>query len=279
MAGFKLYLRHHRRYVWESKWEEKISPRPWIDQAAERSTLELPAGHIIWRARIRKPGETWEPSARNLGAPDPYLIRRGQRASAAGIRVFYGAGDIDTALAETRPSLKAAVYVTQWRLLKPLRLCNFHVSENAADEEWVKYFRHVSRLMSWPIDPNDEELDYVLTQYIVETVMDIKDEQTGDARFDGVQYESAQNRSGSNIVVFEPSNLELASEPQCVTVDAVKYNTVLAEENSTVGTLQNIKIEMPGELLEKVDALCARTASDRSGVIRRALERLLDDGW
>jgi hypothetical protein len=117
--------------------------------------------------------------AREL-APPPAESRMANRLNAAGVSVFYGSLDIETCVAEVRPSVGGGVVVGKFKFLSPVRLLDFRMVDNSAarlsrfDPEFsdkVGYGRLVRRLhniIRAPVLPNSEAIDYVPTQMIAE---------------------------------------------------------------------------------------------------------------
>jgi hypothetical protein len=52
-----------------------------------------------------------------------------------------------------------------------------------------------------PIHPEDSAVEYIPTQYLAEVIK--------SAGYDGICYPSALNPKGSNVVIFDPSNVRI----------------------------------------------------------------------
>ena len=170
----------------------------------------------IYRARVALEPRDVEsiledPQAR-LGAPPPRQAHGG-RMNAPGIRMFYGALDIDTCLAEVRPPVGSTVVVAPFDPIRPLRLLDldlladvdlhidFFDPDLKAKTERHLFLRSLAYRLTRPVMPGGEELDYVLTQVICEYIA-----QVAMPALDGIAFASAQRSSrGRNIALFARS--------------------------------------------------------------------------
>lgn len=267
--GFRYYLLHERRYVWPEEIDESISPRKWLGYLKDVATpFCLNEQDTIWRARLKKSGDGWEPTKDELGAPPIYLSKRGQRASAAGIRVFYGSGEEQTALAEVRPWVGCDVWTSQWKPVETLSICDLTAPSNPDDLETAQYRDWVSRLLAHPIEPGDEEFHYVLSQYMVEWIR--------NEGFDGIRYLSAQNPSGHNIVVFDPRKVDMTEvSPHCVTVKSVDYAHA-AKPAPPIADIVQFKLNLPAGLLTRLKELGESEHVSSNSLIVRAIIEMLE---
>lgn len=173
---------------------------------------DLPEGEVIYRGRV-----AWSTDelhklltapSKELSAPPSKLARAG-RMNAAGVSVFYGALDKDTCLAEIRAPVGASVIVAPFRTVRPLKLVNLNTMEKVyqrrsmfdplfqSDGERCKFLRSLSKRLSAPVLPSDEQLDYVVTQVICEYLATLQ------PQLDGLLYPSTQRAGESvNVVLF-----------------------------------------------------------------------------
>ena len=144
-----------------------------------------------------------------LGPPPPNVASSG-RMNAKGISVFYGSISKDVAIAEVRPPVGSFVVVSEFELLKQLNLLNFKLLtktiENISvfhphyrDKKEKAYFlANFCKLITQPVMPGDEELEYLPTQAISDFLTE---------KFDGVIFPSVQidTKNNQNVVLFNKS--------------------------------------------------------------------------
>jgi hypothetical protein len=130
--------------------------------------------------------------------------------NARGIAVFYGATDGNVALAETRPPVDSKVAVSRFEIIRPLRLLDIEVllsiyvdgsifdSSYLPRLEKAKFLRTLSHRISKPVMPEDEPLEYLITQVIAEYLAAQQ-----EPALDGIIYPSVQNGGQQkNVVLF-----------------------------------------------------------------------------
>jgi hypothetical protein len=114
----------------------------------------------------------------------------------AGISVFYGALSENTAIAEVRPYVGSTVVVGAFRVLKEMRLLNLPQIDlcytgSIFDPDYENrvsrrdFFQKFHNLITRPILPTEEFIEYVPTQAVAEYVAHV-------LNFDGIIYASAQ---------------------------------------------------------------------------------------
>lgn len=170
----------------------------------------------ICRARIIHPDEKMATALANpeieLGPP-PLKFRRAGRMNAHGIAVFYGALAKETAIAELRPPVGAQVLIGNFNILKPLRLLSINslksipITGSVFDPKYYEklelfnFFNQLSDHLSRPVMPDDEPLDYLVTQ-VISDFLATNDE----LNIDGILYPSTYTGGeGKNIVLFSES--------------------------------------------------------------------------
>lgn len=174
-------------------------------------TVPIYRGRIAWSINDLK--KFLSSPNLELASPPKRLAQAG-RMNAAGISVFYGALDSDTCLAEIRAPVGAKVVIAEFRPLKPLRILDLIALEGVykefslfdpryADEtNRLQFLRRLSKILSEPVLPGDQELDYLPTQVVSEFIESLK------PAVDGVIFRSTQSGGKSkNIVLFGRSSL------------------------------------------------------------------------
>lgn len=170
---------------------------------------------------------------RELGPP-PHRSSGSNRMSARGISVFYGASSVETAIPEIRPPVGCDVVSAGFRLIRPLRLLNLPALESVWESgsmfdpdfinkrAQVAFLRTLSRLMTDPVLPGEEEFRYIPTQVIAEYLADAP-----QLALDGILYPSVQQPAlppseNYNVVLFhKASRVQYQALP---TQDACQIN-------------------------------------------------------
>jgi len=161
---------------------------------------QLTADDRIFRARrenaIKEADKVFESPATELTAPPRERARSG-RMNAVGIRVFYGALREEIAVAEVRPPVGSRVVVGSFvptRTLQVLDLAALRWPREYADifspnfdtlSKKLIFLSNLQDEISRPIQPYDEELEYVPTQVVSEYLANV-------IGLDGIAYKSAQ---------------------------------------------------------------------------------------
>jgi hypothetical protein len=187
----------------------------------------LPAGSRLYRVRKQQPGETLRQPLQ-LGPPPVASARLPTRMSPAGIPMFYGADDPDTALHETEDG--AGTYATACfetaRDILILDLTNapripsiFEPLSDAAETDpryELIFLSHFMGEVSAPIDRQDRaHVDYVPTQVVAEYFrsFDLEDGRS----VEGIRYTSAQHPPHACYALF-------ARQEQVILSDEEKEN-------------------------------------------------------
>jgi len=186
--------------------------------------IELPTA--FYRARLMKDATPLQLD--QMGAP-PADIASDGRANPIGIRYLYLADDLDTAIAEVKPSKGALVSwagfsVMQGRSLKLIDLTNprltispFRVTSAVADvRASMSFLEALGEELSVPTQPHRATRDYLASQYLCELIK--------VSGYDGVVYRSslAQGRNFAffDVSVCEPSGAVAIYKVTDVTVTA-----------------------------------------------------------
>lgn len=154
-----------------------------------------------------------------LGSPPAALASSG-RMNARGISVFYGANTRAGAIAEVRPPVGSAVAVARFGIVRALRLLDMTASSAAATTgsifdpllagrlEHVMFLRTLSRLITRPVMPDDEGLDYLSTQAVADFLASL-----AEPVIDGMVFPSVQAAGDVvNVVLFHKAARVEASQ-------------------------------------------------------------------
>ncbi len=233
--GFAEAVKHHRRFTFWSM-EDDPSEADHPDSLPVGKMLtelgavvraagvlrELPAGTLFWRVRRHELGE--ELFSDELLSPPPVeLASQANRMSPAGVSMFYGAEDWDTAVVETTdPVRDAGKLLTggQFRSERTLQILDlvdlpdppsYFDVDHRTSRLAIAFLRHFRDEVSKPIDRDDRaHVEYVPTQAFTEYV---RFQVTGlDGKpIDGIRYRSAKT-GRANVVLFCGQN-ECIDEP------------------------------------------------------------------
>ena len=157
---------------------------------------ELPAGNRVWRAHPHS--APIKHTASRLGTVPKNLAFRANRMSPAGIPMFYGATDSDTAIDEVALSSEGT-HVTwcQFELTEDLRvvdLTQLPAVPSMFDPKLGRLRREIWFLHSFVgqltarVETNHQDIDYVPTQIVTEYLLHILDE---GERLNGLIYQSS----------------------------------------------------------------------------------------
>jgi RES domain-containing protein len=192
----------------------------------------LPAGTEIYRARVRKRGQTWLPSADQMGAPPKATATTAGRMNPAGISYLYTAFDKLTARREVGITGRTShvVFTAAYRLAEPLTVIDltllppvpslFDVANKGAREQAL-FIREFVDAISMPVTKDGHEhVDYVPSQVICEYLAQVF-EPTPSTRLGGLIYPSTVHPDGKNLVVF-PDDRYLGTFHGVTFVNAVR---------------------------------------------------------
>jgi hypothetical protein len=179
-----------------------------IKQLLERHTKKYSKDRVFYRARISS-REGFD--QKNMGKPPKENAKAG-RANPEGIPYLYLSNDIDTTVFETRANLYDYVTIGEFLLKENLDVVNLRETElydpiQLAEEEKLEDFlihlpfvTHLERELSHPVRRNDNELDYIPTQYLSEFIKSLN--------YGGMEYRSSLNPNGYNLAIFNSDYLE-----------------------------------------------------------------------
>lgn len=219
-------VKHKTRYLFslapdpysEYRGHEEIPPSAFLEKIGELipeiSLIRiLPAGSKIYRARVHEPLKEYK-SAIDLGPPPAQLARFSNRMSPAGISMFYGASDADTAIAETyalRTGEEKVVTVGCFKTAREFsildlttlpRVPSIFDSRSRHLRPGLIFMRRFTSEMSTIIEKDGREhIEYVPTQIFTEYIRRLYSHPAyGQIR--GIKYKSAQNGHECYVLFF-----------------------------------------------------------------------------
>lgn len=214
--AFQEQVKHHSRFFFSDFVDpiddERLSPRSLFAQIAENAVRDEGMFYIpcptLYRARTfaEDPDLGEHACAAALGAP-PKTLAAANRMSPAGISMFYGATDSQTAIAEaTAHSHDKYVLVGQFAPMRELRLLNLTRLPDVPSPfdptlrnrfYMAKFLQRFVADLVRPIQLDGRvHIEYVPTQVFTEYLR-----QSFPARLDGMIFPSTQGQ-GANIVLF-----------------------------------------------------------------------------
>ncbi|MEU0651105.1 HEPN-associated N-terminal domain-containing protein [Streptomyces albogriseolus] len=183
----------------------------YIDKHALYRTIE--AGKIFWRARTRTgAGASW--GAKDLGTAGREHAKQANRMSPAGIPMFYGAEDADTAVRESLVRTSDThVRVAAFQTTQPFTVVDLTGSkipqvpsefdvERFTERHRILFLRDFVKDLTKPIRESYEQIDYVPTQILVEYLLRVHEREEGHVS--GLMYTSAV--TGETCIVLDVPN-------------------------------------------------------------------------
>ena len=211
----------------------------------------LPAGHRVWRARSHCKSPL-KHTAFDLGTVPKELALKANRMSPAGIPVFYGAVDADTAVAEvTFASGDTHVTWYEFELTAELRVVDLtrlppepsmFDPKLGSMRRQIRFLNMFVQKLSDRVEPENEQIDYVPTQIVTEYLLHVHG---GGDRVRGLVYESSLADGACvaldipNAHCIDPGTPPALNSPQLQLVtdsirsDAVKAATVRGSSRSS----------------------------------------------
>ena len=197
----------------------------------------LPVSTTFFRARVHSPTETLN-TATDLGAPRPDQAMYANRMSAAGIAVFYGAMEEQTALIETfdpRKRKRRVATTARFESLRDVRVLNlcdlpaipsyFDIDNETRRYATIFLYRFAVAVSEPTTKDGREHIDYVPTQIFAEYIRH-RLKVAGGGDIHGIMYPSAQAPGGRCCALFcdqsacvEPEGLELMHAEQWLRLD------------------------------------------------------------
>ena len=224
---FANYIKSSRRYIipWVDE-HEIIRPELWIKQAIEdmNAIRYLSPAEKLYRARLGCSKNREPLPMEDMGAPPPKLARA-SRANSEGIPVFYAATEAKTSIVEAGRFPGAIVTVREVQPLKQLRLADLITIRAITDPLGLnnlgilfkhnRLLRQLNKELSKPIHPDEENIEYIPTQYLSEAIL--------DAGFDGMCFRSSLNKNGTNIVIFDPEKVRVTNVGNLHKIESVDF--------------------------------------------------------
>lgn len=226
---FRKVVMHERRYFFmddqgDPDDAEVFSPAEILQTVFEYARdmglfREFPAGSRIVRARKEGDGERYD-SPGELGPPPYVAAKQANRMSPAGIPMFYGCDDDDTALLEVAegPGNYALGTFKTMRPAVLLDLTNIpevpglfepvHDFQEVDPRRALRFLHHISREISRWVEKDDRvHIEHVPTQVVTEFIR--ARVMLGTSRVDGIRYNSSVNEGHSSYVLFaDQSNVK-----------------------------------------------------------------------
>lgn len=166
----------------------------------------LKKGTKLYRARISE--ESGFPPNK-MGAPEPGKASAG-RLNPLGINYLYLSDERITTLNEVRAGAYDFVTVGEFILKSDITIIDFTLLDKISpfsDVEIIQlatnmeHLKKISYEISKPLRRNDDQLDYLPTQYIADFIKNIKYE--NGKSYEGIKYKSTLYEGGYNVAVFD----------------------------------------------------------------------------
>ncbi len=211
----------------ENRYHSKALNLRVLEELCSSLSKKYKRGTLFKRARIsdRNGYPTCEMSAPPIGKSSE------GRANAKGITCLYLANDVETALHEVRAGVFDFVSVGTFLLKEDIDVVNLRAISNispvaerieplqyAVNKEW---FLRLNDEMSRTLRRSDSTIDYVPTQYIVDFIKSI--EENDSQRYAGVEYNSTTNPGGYNLAMFNPALFE-CTEVEVYDIESLQYD-------------------------------------------------------
>ena len=172
----------------------------------------LPVGTDVYRARVRRRGEMWQPTADQMGAPPRSKVAAG-RMNPVGIPYLYTAFDNTTARREVGVMGRTSrtVFTATFALTRPLWVIDltalpplpslFDIANKEVREQALIVRAFVEAISTAVNKDGQEHIDYVPSQVVCEYLAQVFEPGEG-RRLGGLIYPSSVQCGGKNLVVF-----------------------------------------------------------------------------
>ena len=218
-VDFVRQIKHKTRYLFlqenrEEDYEESISPGRMLDEVGvllETMVRVIPAGLEVYRARVVKMDD--HPlTPDELGTPPAKLAQQDNRMSPAGIPMFYGALDEDTAVVETFDPMmgrKRRIVVGRWRTMRDMVVLDLSElpelpdpfdSTTRTEIPRIAFLHDFVRDLTKPVDRGLSSIEYVPTQVVTEYVRHRM--KSGNKGIDAIKYRSSKPTGSIALVLF-----------------------------------------------------------------------------
>jgi RES domain-containing protein len=185
---------------------------PTIAERLRPQMRALPVGTAVYRARVRRRGEKWQPTTDQMGPPPKSTASAG-RMNPAGIPYLYTAFDYPTAWREIgiMGRTSRTIFTATFALTGPLWVMDltalppvpslFDVANKEVREQALIVRAFVEAISTPVTKDGQEHIDYVPSQVICEYLAQVF-EPGEDRRLGGLIYPSSVQDGGKNLVVF-----------------------------------------------------------------------------
>jgi len=212
----------------------------------------------IFRARR---ADTYEECRKYVQNPDkelsppPSRFAQQGRMNAKGVSIFYGALNIETCIAEMRPSIGSYLVLGKFSPKRNLKILDFKLLESSypalsyfqPDFKYQsmhkQFLRKLHKLISLPVI-NGHEDEYLITQVLAEYLAYVREN-----NFDGISFESTQFDGGANIVLFPKKKLMVKNNFFAIndditdTQESILDNFGLEFDSNSVDVYQTKKVK------------------------------------
>ncbi|MDH6455505.1 hypothetical protein M2155_008004 [Streptomyces sp. SAI-119] len=237
--GFCTYVRTSGRYFLPDDDEDDAHPdhitpaaslRHIAHLARQLLSTELPAGTRWWRAQ-QNPDQATGWGAARLGTA-PHAMAPDNRMSAAGIAMFYGAADLETARQEVAAHSDTKwITVAAFEMSRPCTVIDFTklpAVPSIFDPRPFRMRREIMFLKDFvedliaPVNLRDDALGYVPTQFLTEYLL-------RELRAEGLLYPSAQTRRPAAVLKV-PNERCVDAAPLPGAPEAARLHLMLAPD-------------------------------------------------
>jgi len=241
-SNFCSYIKKENRFVLGDYWKDFFNV---LKHTAKKRKNVIKKKSVLCRARIgfnevlNEETENGIPDLRmwayrkhQIGATPPAKSKNG-RINPKGISYLYLSSDKTTAIKEVRPLIKETVSVgffkanTDLKCIdtsddKPIMYLPYDFScdppkyiDPTSETKEKKIWGDINASFSKPIYPQDEDIEYLPTQYLSEYFKVIG--------YDGIIYRSSLSKDGYNIVLFDPKAVDYALS-KAYDINAINYD-------------------------------------------------------
>ncbi|WP_337398878.1 RES family NAD+ phosphorylase [Congzhengia sp.] len=165
--------------------------------------------------------------------PQPYKVSNG-RCNMPYSPHLYGASDIHTAIAETRPFINDTVSVASLQTLRDLMIADF--CYDFGDQDTLSDWFYMAMSSDFSMVNKGNENDYFATQYLTMLVKSMG--------YDGLKFKSSLVMDGVNYVIFDESACKPLSS-KLYTVAQARYDVSPVSINSHLKDANGEDIDNP----------------------------------
>lgn len=256
-------VKYHTRYVYyrvHIDWQKDVKnretssrfrtrPSHVIEEALDaisdlNITCTIAPGTTIWRARIHDASNSFS-AAKELGPPPFQQAVVSSRMSPAGIPMFYGSFDAQTAIEETlkaerEDGTSRVATVGKWTTLQEFTVLDlaripampslFDASRRGL-RSTVSFLESFAEELTLPVlERGHEHIEYVPTQVFTEYIRHVYKDRKGKG-LEGILYKSAVRRRGINCVLFI-TNVDCCDNVRSTQLKKPKHGSMMLLESS-----------------------------------------------